>query len=91
VGTVDSFQGREFDVVLLSTVRSNVDRVNLKRRVGFLSVRNRLCVALSRAKRLMVTVGDADTVAGTVEGQAVPELFQLLTLCRSQEGYYDHR
>ena len=91
IGTVDAFQGREFDIVLLSTVRSNSERVDLKRRVGFLSSRNRLCVAFSRAKRLMITVGDAETVAGTEESQAVPDLFQLLQLCRREEGYYECR
>lgn len=85
VGTVDSFQGKEFDVVILSTVRSN----NLKdkrKRVGFLDSRNRLNVAFSRGKRLLVVVGDAETVALN-EGQIIiQELHDFYQLCR-KEGY----
>jgi len=91
VGTVDAFQGLEFDIVFLSAVRSNSirDPEMLNRRVGFLSYRNRLCVALSRAKRLLVIVGDSATIAGTPNHPAVVELRELLGLCRSEEGYYE--
>ena len=44
IATVDSFQGRECDIVLYSTVRSNRDR-----RIGFLKDYRRINVALSRA------------------------------------------
>jgi helicase required for RNAi-mediated heterochromatin assembly 1 len=44
--TVDSYQGEENDIVILSLVRSN-----LEMNIGFLSVENRVCVALSRAQR----------------------------------------
>ena len=53
IATVDSFQGRECDVVLYSTVRSN-----LERRIGFLRDYRRINVALSRARDLLVIVGD---------------------------------
>ncbi|KAL8843320.1 MAG: hypothetical protein Q9170_000178 [Blastenia crenularia] len=46
VVTVDSYQGEENGVVLLSLVRNN-----RKNNIGFLSVANRVCVALSRAQR----------------------------------------
>jgi superfamily I DNA and/or RNA helicase len=55
VGTVDAFQGREFDAVFLSCVRSGSG-------VGFLAMPNRLNVAMSRARRLLVAFGDAKTV-----------------------------
>jgi superfamily I DNA and/or RNA helicase len=90
VGTVDAFQGLEFDVVFLSTVRSN-RRESVKDRVGFLAIENRLCVALSRAKRLLVVVGDAETVAGSAEQPWVPALQAFSTLCRSEEGWYEQR
>ena len=53
VATVDSFQGRECDVVIYSTVRSNNDR-----RIGFLKDYRRINVALSRARDRLVIVGD---------------------------------
>ncbi|MCJ1248088.1 hypothetical protein MMC30_005303 [Trapelia coarctata] len=45
VVTVDSYQGEENEVVLLSLVRNNPSEI------GFLSIANRVCVALSRARR----------------------------------------
>ncbi|KAL9011706.1 MAG: hypothetical protein Q9173_003471 [Seirophora scorigena] len=54
VVTVDSYQGEENGVVLLSLVRSNT--INT---IGFLSVANRVCVALSRAQRGFYIFGDA--------------------------------
>lgn len=59
VSTVDSFQGREMDVVIFSAVRSNP-----KHEVGFLSEQRRMNVALTRAKRLFVMVCDSQTVCG---------------------------
>ena len=62
VGTVDAFQGREFDVVFLSMVRCNDKSANNKKSVrlkyGHLILENRLCVALSRQKRLLIVTGD---------------------------------
>lgn len=57
VDTVDGFQGREKEVVLVSLVRSN-DR----REVGFLDEPRRFNVALTRARRKAIVVGDGDTV-----------------------------
>ncbi|KAL9958948.1 hypothetical protein ACROYT_G036026 [Oculina patagonica] len=51
--TVDNFQGEESDIVLLSLVRSNKDE-----KVGFISVVNRACVALSRAKKGFYCIGN---------------------------------
>lgn len=63
IGSVDSFQGKEFDIVILSTVRSNnfirIDENNLKI-FGFLTLENRLNVAFSRAQKLLITVGDSE-------------------------------
>ena len=53
IATVDSFQGRECDIVVYSTVRSNRDR-----RIGFLKDYRRINVALSRARDLLIIVGD---------------------------------
>ncbi|KAE9364989.1 P-loop containing nucleoside triphosphate hydrolase protein [Stipitochalara longipes BDJ] len=57
VFTVDSYQGEENDIILLSLVRGN--RSNL---IGFLDSKNRLVVALSRARRGMYIFGNAITL-----------------------------
>ena len=45
VSAVDDFQGEENDIILLSLVRSNSEGA-----IGFLSIQNRVCVSLSRAR-----------------------------------------
>lgn len=54
VVTVDSYQGEENDIVLLSLVRNNT-----KEQIGFLSIQNRVCVALSRAQRGFYLFGNS--------------------------------
>lgn len=90
VGTVDAFQGREFDVVLVSMTRANeimpVDERTRRKKYGHLTLENRLCVALSRQQRLLVIVGDAGmvTVPGAREG--VPGLVSFYELCGGAHG-----
>lgn len=58
VATVDSFQGREKEVVCMSLVRSNEQG-----EVGFLRDNRRLNVAITRARRCVVIVCDSETVS----------------------------
>lgn len=58
VTAVDNFQGEENEIILLSMVRSNE-----KNNVGFLKVDNRVCVALSRAKKGLYIIGNFDLLA----------------------------
>ncbi|XP_006782832.1 NFX1-type zinc finger-containing protein 1 [Neolamprologus brichardi] len=53
VHVVDKYQGEENDIVLLSLVRSN-----RQSKVGFLNISNRVCVALSRAKKGLYCIGN---------------------------------
>ncbi len=78
IGTVDSFQGREFDVVLLSPVRTG------RRGFGFLQLYNRLNVAMSRQKKLLAVAGDAAFYGTAAAGEKVPGLANFLQLCRDK-------
>uniref|UniRef100_A0A8C9NK28 Zinc finger NFX1-type containing 1 n=1 Tax=Serinus canaria TaxID=9135 RepID=A0A8C9NK28_SERCA len=53
VHVVDKYQGEENDIILLSLVRSNKEG-----RPGFLQIPNRICVALSRAKKGLYCIGN---------------------------------
>lgn len=82
IGTVDAFQGKEFDYVFLSCVRSNTFSAE-KDSVGFLTKPNRICVALSRAKYQLAVYADAKTI------NAVGCFNLLYEKCAiKKEGYY---
>tara|TARA_R110000868_G_scaffold159110_1_gene387606 strand:- start:7180 stop:11481 length:4302 start_codon:yes stop_codon:yes gene_type:complete len=57
VSTLDSFQGMEFDVIIFSFTRSEKFK-----KVGFLDDARRLNVALSRAKKKLILVGNSNTL-----------------------------
>jgi ATP-dependent RNA/DNA helicase IGHMBP2 len=58
IGTVDGFQGREKEAVVVDLVRSNDDG-----EIGFLGDTRRMNVAITRARRLLLVVGDSATLA----------------------------
>ena len=63
VDTVDAFQGKEFDVSMLSTVRTpGASNLDPNRAFGHLRIMNRLCVALSRQRKLLIVVGDRESL-----------------------------
>lgn len=57
ISTIDSFQGQEMEIIVLSLVRSNPDAI-----IGFLKDYRRLNVALTRAKERLVVIGDSSTI-----------------------------
>ncbi|HEU5059482.1 MAG TPA: AAA domain-containing protein, partial [Kofleriaceae bacterium] len=59
IDTVDGFQGREKEAVVVDLVRSNDDG-----EIGFLADTRRMNVALTRARRFLLVVGDSATLAG---------------------------
>ncbi|MFM7770767.1 MAG: AAA domain-containing protein [Bacteroidota bacterium] len=57
INTIDSFQGQESDVVIISLVRSNDEK-----ELGFLNDIRRMNVALTRARKCLRVIGDSSTI-----------------------------
>ena len=57
VKTIDGFQGEERDVIYISLVRSNE-----KNEIGFLNDLRRMNVAITRAKKKLIVIGDSATI-----------------------------
>ena len=76
--TIDQCQGRDFEAVLLSLVRSNEQGEAGPLLLDF----RRLNVAFSRAKRKLVLVGAPKTLAGS------PALSALLKLAAESPGWW---
>ncbi|XP_055319847.1 putative helicase mov-10-B.1 isoform X2 [Sitodiplosis mosellana] len=57
IGSVEVFQGQEKPIIIVSTVRSQMNNL------GFLDSKKRLNVLMTRAKCLLIVIGDADTLA----------------------------
>ncbi|RYF88221.1 MAG: hypothetical protein EOO03_08895 [Chitinophagaceae bacterium] len=57
ISTIDSFQGQEKDVIILSLVRSNDEG-----EIGFLKDYRRMNVAITRAKEKLFVIGDSATI-----------------------------
>ena len=87
IGTVDAFQGREFDVVYLSTTRSSQPGSRRSNPFGFLVLPNSLNVAMSRQRRLLIAVGDAAFITADAGRLAVPSLAALHDLTGGPDGF----
>jgi len=91
VGTVDAFQGREFDIVILSLGRSNNYSIGAgaragRRRYGFLTIENRACVAMSRARRLLLVAGDRNYASNANAQKWIRPFAELVKLCDAELG-----
>jgi hypothetical protein len=68
VHTVDAFQGREADIVVVSLVRdSHLEQATVTERLGHLIDQQRINVLFSRARALLVLVGDLEHFRGAAE------------------------
>ena len=76
INTVDAFQGQERDTIIISFVRSNA-----KAEVGFLGDIRRTNVAMTRARKKLIMIGDSATLA------AHPFYESLITHFQKQ-GFY---
>ena len=76
VGTVDSFQGQERDIIAMSLTRSNNHG-----EIGFLADIRRMNVGMTRARRKLLLVGDSSTLG------AHPFFKQLLAYVKRIGGY----
>jgi superfamily I DNA and/or RNA helicase len=100
VGSVDAFQGKEFDVVFLSCVRTYqpahtaktqqdddaAREEQLNRQFGFLRLPNRMNVAMSRQRQMLICVGDANLATNPDAEDAVPALAAFYELCGGAHG-----
>jgi superfamily I DNA and/or RNA helicase len=77
VGTVDSFQGQERDIIAISLTRSN-----LHGQIGFLSDIRRMNVGMTRARRKLLLVGDSSTLC------CHPFFVDLLAYVKRIGGYF---
>ncbi|OGW72307.1 MAG: hypothetical protein A2Y02_00215, partial [Omnitrophica bacterium GWA2_52_12] len=76
INSIDSFQGREKEAVIVSLVRSN-----LTGEMGFLADTRRMNVALTRAKRKLIVIGDSATIS------SIPFYEDFIRYAESVEGY----
>ncbi|CAH0996021.1 RecBCD enzyme subunit RecD [Emticicia aquatica] len=60
VNTIDSFQGQERDIVYISLTRSNTEGA-----IGFLSDIRRMNVAMTRARKKLIVIGDSATLSNS--------------------------
>ncbi|KHJ49682.1 ATPase AAA [Vreelandella venusta] len=97
IGTVDAFQGMEFDIVFLSMVRSqdmnalpphirNEEDYKKKQQklFGHLMSENRLCVSMSRQKKVLAIVGDGVFANTQIAVDAVPAMKNFYDLCHEK-------
>jgi len=76
INTIDGFQGQERDIIYISLVRSNA-----KHEIGFLSDYRRMNVAMTRARKLLVVIGDSATIGKN------PFYAQFLEYCEKNGAY----
>jgi len=83
IGSVDGFQGREKDVIIVSMVRSNP----APHKVGFLSEDRRTNVAITRARKHVAVICDCDTISSHEPLLRMVEYFKNTGLFRSALEY----
>ena len=82
-GTVDAMQGKEFDIVFLSMVRAISEmQGDVANPYGFIANKNRQCVALSRAKKCVLVVGDPKMMERQNADSQIKALHDFYVCCK---------
>ncbi|XP_054473304.1 putative helicase mov-10-B.1 [Anoplopoma fimbria] len=83
VGSVEEFQGQERKIIMVSTVRSSVNYVRMDKdfNIGFLSNEKRFNVALTRARSLLIVVGNPVIL------NKDPTWEKFISYCVKEKGY----
>lgn len=91
INTLDSFQGRDNQIIFYSFVRSNREH-----KIGFLNEVRRLNVMMTRAKSLLVMIGDSETLTRsrsvTIHDRKKASEYYgaLVNYCKEKNGYIDY-
>ncbi|XP_058797629.1 probable RNA helicase armi isoform X2 [Phymastichus coffea] len=87
VGSVEEFQGQERKVIILSTVRTAEDKIrdDIRHALGFVAARERLNVAITRARSLLIIVGNPNLLQQDVYWRSV------LEYCKSRNAYVTNK
>lgn len=83
VGSVEEFQGQERNIILVSTVRSSINYVKMDKdfNIGFLSNEKRFNVAVTRARSLLIVVGNPVIL------NKDPTWEKFISYCVKEKGY----
>ncbi|XP_045165133.2 putative helicase MOV-10 [Mercenaria mercenaria] len=83
VGSVEEFQGQERTVIIVSTVRSKPEYMSfdMQFRLGFLRNPKRFNVTVTRAKALLIVIGNPNTLSGDLHWK------QLIDYCDENGAY----
>lgn len=75
VGSVEEFQGQERKIIILSTVRTSesIVQIDIRHSLGFVAARERLNVAITRAKAILIIIGHPDLLTQDVYWRNVIE------------------
>ena len=83
VSSVDNYQGREKDVIILSFVRSNT-----RSEIGFLSDKRRINVSLTRAKKMVIIVCDCKNLGTNIFLEKMIRHYEMNSLKINDQKYF---
>lgn len=106
IGTVDAFQGMEFDIVFLSLVRTadakrflddknqvkqGIEQKDVSGVFGYILSPNRLCVSMTRQKKCLITFGDSAFMASPLAKKFIPAIYEFYQLCKQKGVVFDYK